>query len=92
VIRVGPYNFEYATYYPDEDILAARKHAGEGGFGEETPEGHAFLYPVAGGNEVVGVDVEYAGLLLEREGRLEITLPDGELVEIEGAAELVEPS
>jgi hypothetical protein len=87
VVTIGPHNFEHVTYFAGGDVLYLRKVAGTGGAGEETPEGHAFFYPLEGGDEVIGADILYPREILKQEGRLEITLPDGELVEIQGFEE-----
>lgn len=82
-MNVGPYEFEHLDYDAFGDVGYARRHEGEGGVGiEDTPEGHAFLAPVDGGEEIIGIDFGSPRAQLERTGHVTITLPSGEVVEV----------
>ncbi len=89
-ITLGPHTFMHASYDAFGDVLYLRRRAGEGGVGDgDTPEGHAWIYPVDGGDEVVGADIANARRILDRHGRLVITLPDGSPAEVPQARELL---
>lgn len=74
-ITIGPLSFDHADYDAENDVLYL--HVGEPQFGEgeETPEGHVLRY-APGTNQVVGLTVPGARRVLQREGRLVITVPE----------------
>jgi hypothetical protein len=81
--KVGPYEFAYVSYDAFGDVGYVRRFEGHGGIGvEDTPEGHAFLTPVNGGDEIVGIDFGSPRAQLERTGNVSITLPSGEVVDV----------
>lgn len=74
-ITIGNLTFDHATYDDVGDVLYL--HAGERQAAAETygtPEGHAVRYDDAG--EVIGVSIVNARWLLERDGKITITIPE----------------
>lgn len=74
-ITIGPLSFDHADYDAENDVLYL--HAGEPqvGEGEETQEGHVIRY-APGTNQVVGLTVLGAQRILQRDGRLAVTVPE----------------
>jgi uncharacterized protein YuzE len=74
-IRIGRLVFDHADYDPDGDVLYL--HVGEPaeGEGEETPEGHVVRFE-PGTQRVVGLTVINARSVLDRDGRLIVTVPE----------------
>ncbi|MGH2880911.1 MAG: DUF2283 domain-containing protein [Solirubrobacteraceae bacterium] len=74
-ITIGSLSFDHADYDAENDVLYL--HIGEPrlGEGEETPEGHVVRY-APGTNRVVGLTVLGARRILQRDGRLAVTVPD----------------
>lgn len=65
-LHIGPLVFDHADY-----------HAGapQNAEGEETPEGHVLRHQ-PGTDQIVGLTVINARWLLERDGRLIVTVPE----------------
>ena len=86
-ISIGPLFFDHADYDADGDVLYL--HVGEPveAEGEETPEGHVVRY-APGTQRVVGLTVINARSLLDRDGRLVITVPET----VEASAEDLAPA
>jgi uncharacterized protein YuzE len=74
-IAIGSLNFKHANYDVDNDVLYLHVGEPEPAEGEETPEGHVLRY-APGTDRVVGLTVLGARSLLERDGRLAITVPE----------------
>ena len=74
-IRIGPLAFDHADYDADGDVLYL--HVGEPrpGEGEETPEGHVLRF-VPGTHKIIGLTVINARHVLNRDGRLIVTVPE----------------
>jgi uncharacterized protein YuzE len=74
-VRIGPLVFDHADYDAEGDVLYL--HVGEPveAEGEETPEGHFVRYE-RGSQRVVGLTIVNARSLLDRDGRLTITVPE----------------
>ena len=74
-VRIGPLVFDHADYDPDGDVLYL--HIGEPseGEGEETPEGHVVRFQ-PGTQRVIGLTVVNARAVLDRDGRLVVTVPE----------------
>ena len=74
-IKIGRVRFDRAEYDADNDILYL--HVGEpsAADGEETPEGHVLRY-APGTTRIVGLTLLGARRILERDGRLMITVPE----------------
>lgn len=74
-VQIGPLAFDHAEYDESGDVLYL--HVGEPvvGEGEETPEGHVVRF-APGTQRVVGLTIVNARWLLERDGRLVVTVPE----------------
>lgn len=74
-ITIGPMSFERADYDAENDVLYL--HVGEprDGEGEETPEGHVVRYE-PGTSRIVGLTMMGPRRILERDGRLAVTIPE----------------
>lgn len=74
-LKVGSLTFDHATYDERGDVLYL--HVGEprtAADGEETPEGHVLRFDVDG--EIIGLTIINAKWLLERDGTLNVTIPE----------------
>lgn len=73
-VHVGPYEFDHVSYDSDGDVLylrrGERREAAET-FG--TPEGHAVR--MDDGGQVVGITIVNAKWLVERDGKITVTVP-----------------
>jgi uncharacterized protein YuzE len=74
-ITIGPLSFDHADYDAENDVLYLHIGEPQVGEGEETPEGHVVRY-APGTNRVVGLTVLGARRILQRDGRLAVTVPD----------------
>ena len=74
-VQIGPLVFDHADYDAEGDVLYL--HVGEPveAEGEETPEGHVVRFE-PGTQRVVGLTLINARSLLDREGRLLVTVPE----------------
>jgi uncharacterized protein YuzE len=72
-VQVGPYIFDHADYDADGDVLYLHIGPPQRAEAEETPEGHAVRF-APGTQRVVGLTILNAGLVLERDGRLLVTM------------------
>jgi uncharacterized protein YuzE len=75
IVHVGPYEFDHVSYDSDGDVLYLRRgeeRAAADTFG--TPEGHAVR--LNEGGEVIGITIVNAKWLLERDGKIMITVPN----------------
>jgi uncharacterized protein YuzE len=73
-VHVGPYEFDHVSYDVDGDVLylhRGERQAAADTFG--TPEGHAVRLDEHG--EVIGITIVNAKWLLERDGKIPITVP-----------------
>ncbi len=73
-VHVGPYEFDHVSYGSDGDVLYLRRgerRAAADTFG--TPEGHAVRLDEDG--EVIGITIVNAKWLLERDGKITVTVP-----------------
>jgi len=74
IVHVGPYEFDHVSYDTDGDVLYLRR--GERQAAADTvgtPEGHAVRLDADG--QVIGITIVGAKWLLERDGKLAITVP-----------------
>lgn len=73
-VHVGPYEFNHVSYDNDGDVLylrrSERQEAAET-FG--TPEGHAVRLDE--NREVIGITIVNAKWLVERDGKITVTVP-----------------
>ena len=85
-VTIGPYRFDHVTYDADGDVLYLRR--GESRAAADTlgtPEGHAVRLDEQG--EVMGITIVNAKWLIQRDGKITLTVPS----QIEtSAAELAE--
>ncbi len=83
-MKIGSYDFEPATYFPEIDHL----RAGGGQIGDTNDPRHVFFY---GENSAEPLGVELFGprRQLENEGAITVVLPSGEHVRVPDAERLV---
>ena len=74
-IRIGPLTFDHADYDPAGDVLYLHVGAPQPAEGEETPEVHILRFE-PGTQRIVGLTVINARHVLDRDGRLIITVPE----------------
>lgn len=83
-VKVGPYEFDQASYHELADSLDLRIGKPAAAVGDaETPEGHTWFYPDEQSAQVVGLEITNARQLLEQDGALRVTLPNGDVVAVE---------
>ncbi len=73
-VHVGPYEFDQVSYDSDGDVLYLRR--GERRVAAETfstPEGHAVRMDE--NREVIGITIVNAKWLVERDGKITVTVP-----------------
>jgi uncharacterized protein YuzE len=86
-VRIGPYEFDHATYDARGDVLYLRtgpSQPAQRTYG--TPEGHAVRFDQQ--DQVIGITIVNAKRLSERDGKVTITFPD----QIETSAEELAPA
>lgn len=81
-VHIGPLVFDQADYDRDGDVLYLHVGAPREAEGEETPEGHVLRFE-PGTSRIVGLTVINARRILDRDGRLVVTVPE----EVEADAE-----
>ena len=86
-ITIGPVSFDHADYDAENDVLYLHVGEPQEGEGEETLEGHVVRY-APGTNRIVGLTVMGPRRILERDGRLAVTLPET----VEASAEALAPA
>jgi uncharacterized protein YuzE len=86
-IRIGPLVFDHADYDADGDVLYLHVGPPEPAEGEETPEGHVLRF-APGSQRIIGLTVINARHVLERDGRLTVTVPET----VEASAEELAPA
>lgn len=74
-VHIGPLVFDHADYDAASDVLYLHIGAPREAEGEETPEGHVVRFE-PGTQRVVGLTVIGARRLLDRDGRLIVTVPE----------------
>ena len=73
-ITIGPHTFDRVSYDEDGDVLYLHKGDPRTAVDwDDTPEGHGLRFDAAG--ELVGLTIVRPKTLLERHGKIEITLP-----------------
>jgi uncharacterized protein YuzE len=73
-VQIGPYAFEHVSYDSDGDVLYLRRgerREAADTFG--TPEGHAVRLDDNG--DVIGITIVNAKWLIERDGKVAVTVP-----------------
>jgi uncharacterized protein YuzE len=86
-IHIGPLVFDHADYDADGDVLYLHVGQPQQGEGEETPEGHVVRF-APGTQRIVGLTVINARQVLDRDGRLIVTVPET----VEATAEDLAPA
>jgi uncharacterized protein YuzE len=81
-IRAGSYTFRHVTYDAPSDVLYAAIDAPRPGTRRETPESDVLRFDDRG--EFFGVILRNPRARLEREGAVNLTLPTGDLVRVQG--------
>ncbi len=74
-VKIGSIVFDHASYDAENDVLYLRVGNPEAGEGETTPEGHVIRY-APGTGRIVGMTMLGPRRILEREGRLIVTVPE----------------
>jgi uncharacterized protein YuzE len=74
-IHIGPLVFDHADYDPEGDVLYLHVGAPQAGEGEETPEGHVLRF-APGTQRIVGLTIINAKHVIDRDGRLVVTVPE----------------
>lgn len=74
IIHIGPLVFDHADYDPDGDVLYLHVGEPQPAEGEETPEGHVLRF-APGTQQIVGLTIINAKHVLDRDGRLVVTVP-----------------
>lgn len=74
-ITIGSVTFDRADYDAEGDVLYLHVGAPQASEGEETPEGHVVHF-APGTQDIVALTVLNARQLIDRDGRLVITLPE----------------
>jgi uncharacterized protein YuzE len=73
-VHVGSYEFDQVSYDSDGDVLYLRRGARQAAADTfATPEGHAVRLDEHG--EVIGITIVNAKWLLERDGKINLTVP-----------------
>lgn len=90
-IHIGPLVFDHADYDADGDVLYLHVGAPEAGEGEETPEGHVLRF-APGTQRIVGLTIINAKRLLERDGRLVVTVPETVSASADELAPVLQPA
>jgi uncharacterized protein YuzE len=86
-IQIGPLVFDHADYDQDGDVLYLHVGPPQPGEGEETPEGHVLRF-APGSHRIVGLTVINARHVLNRDGRLIVTIPEA----VEASADELAPA
>ncbi|HYB31504.1 MAG TPA: DUF2283 domain-containing protein [Solirubrobacteraceae bacterium] len=86
-ITIGQLVFDHADYDADGDVLYLHLGPPQPAEGEETPEGHVLRY-APGTQRIVGLTVINARHVLDRDGRLIVTVPET----VEASAEELAPA
>jgi hypothetical protein len=74
-VKIGPLVFDHADYDAEGDVLYLHVGVPQDAEGEETPEGHVLRFE-PGTQRIVGLTVINARWLLDRDGRLTITIQE----------------
>lgn len=74
-VHIGPLVFDHADYDAGGDVLYLHVGKPVEAEGEETPEGHVLRFE-PGTQRVVGLTVINARSVIDRDGRLIVTVPE----------------
>lgn len=84
-ITIGSIVFDHANYDAENDVLYLRVGEPEVGVGEDTPEGHVIRY-APGTDRIVGLTMLSPRYMLERDGRVTVTMPETSKTTVEDLA------
>jgi len=74
-ITIGLVTFEHADYDAEHDVLYLHVGEPEVGVGEDTPEGHVIRY-APDTDRIVGLTMLSPRYMLERDGKVTVTMPE----------------
>jgi uncharacterized protein YuzE len=74
-LKIGSVSFDHASYDAENDVLYLRIGNPKAGEGETTPEGHVIRY-APGTDRIIGMTMLGPRRILERDGRLVVTMPE----------------
>lgn len=74
-VHIGPLVFDHADYDAEGDVLYLHVGSPRAAEGEETPEGHVLRFE-PGTEQIIGLTLVNPRWLLDREGRLIVTVPE----------------
>lgn len=90
-VRIGDLVFDHVVYDAEGDVLymsiGKPRPAADG---DASPEGHAIRYGQDG--EVIGITLVDAKWLLERDGKITVTLPPAVDASVEDLAPILQPA
>lgn len=86
-VHIGPLVFDHADYDAEGDVLYLHVGSPREADGEETAEGHVLRFE-PGTEHIVGLTVVNARWLLDRDGRLIVTVPG----KVEASADELAPA
>ncbi len=73
-VHIGPYEFDQVSYDSDGDVLYLRRgERQEAAETFSTPEGHAVR--MDDGGQIIGITIVNAKWLVERDGKITVTVP-----------------
>jgi len=87
-LRAGPYTFSHVTYDPPSDVLYASIGQPHAGRRVETPESDYLRFDSR--DRFVGMIVMNPRERLERDGAVYVSLPQGDLVRVQGVESVVQ--
>jgi hypothetical protein len=90
-IRIGQLVFDQGDYDEENDVLYLSIGPPKPAEGEETPEGH-FLRFEPGTQRIIGLTMMNPRWLLERDGRLVVTLPGRPEASVDGLDAVLQPA
>jgi uncharacterized protein YuzE len=84
-VTIGPYTFPVASYDAEVDVLYLKKTVPDGAVDfDDTPEGHGLRFGADG--SLVGITLLHPRWLLEHDGRVTITLPVPQPIDVDASA------
>jgi len=86
-LRAGPYTFSHVTYDPPSDVLYASIGRPRPGRRVETPECHYLRFDSR--DRFTGMILMNPRELLERDGAVHVSLPQGDRVRVQGIEPVV---
>jgi hypothetical protein len=86
-LRAGPYTFSHVTYDPPSDVLYASIGRPRPGRRVETPESHYLRFDSR--DRFTGMILMNPRELLERDGAVHVSLPQGDRVRVQGIEPVV---